>query len=79
MPRRTEEVDHFRAYQSFRSILLAITKRRDNAFIPLLLVQREGDFGQQRGPPGTLHNNVTHRQCLKMSSESQVEEDDHHD
>jgi hypothetical protein len=79
MPRSTEEVDYLRAYQSFHSILLAIAKHCDNAFIPLLLVQREGDFGQQRCPSRTLHNNVTHRKCLKMSSKSQVEAADYHD
>jgi hypothetical protein len=37
MPRSAKEVDYLRAYQSFRSILLAIAEHRDHAFIPLLL------------------------------------------
>jgi hypothetical protein len=79
MPRRPEAIDHLKAYQSFRLVLGTIAEHCDNALLPLLLVQREGDFGQQRCPTGTLHHNVTHRKGLKMSSKSQAEEDDYHD
>jgi hypothetical protein len=79
MPRSAEEVDYLRTQQSFRLILLAIAEHCDNAFLPLLLVQGEGDFGQQRCPLEALYNNVTHRKSLKTGSKSQVEEDDYHD